>query len=57
MDPLTGRLTEWLGWKYLTLHRVEERPGILATGRTRPRIPQGREAAGVSGGGHRASGA
>lgn len=29
MDSLTGRLTEWLGWKYLTLHRVDERPGTL----------------------------
>ena len=29
MAPLTGRLTELLGWKYLTLHRVDERPGTL----------------------------
>lgn len=29
MDPLTGRLTAWLGWKHLTLHRADERPGTL----------------------------
>jgi hypothetical protein len=27
MGPVLGRITEWLGWRYLVLHRVAEQPG------------------------------
>jgi hypothetical protein len=27
MHPVLGRITEWLGWRYLVLHRVAEQPG------------------------------
>lgn len=29
MGPLARRLTTWLGWRYLLLHRVHEQPGGL----------------------------
>ena len=29
IGPLLGCITEWLGWKYLVLHRVAEQPGHL----------------------------
>jgi deazaflavin-dependent oxidoreductase (nitroreductase family) len=27
MHPVLGRITEWLGWRYLVLRRVAEQPG------------------------------
>lgn len=32
MTPVIGRLTEWLGWKYLVLRRAGEAPGRLEPG-------------------------
>jgi len=32
MGPISARITGWLGWKYLTLHRIGEQPGSLEPG-------------------------
>jgi hypothetical protein len=41
MGPVLGRLTEWLGWKYLALRRVGETEGHFESEMAPPSGPAG----------------